>query len=250
MSKSASDFLKRLEAESRRKQEAFLGGIASRLGRSRITEPPARPFRGAPDFWNAVDLDEEARIRLFMDNWRKAGGHAEKLGSMEEAAAFVRQLIRDLEARQVIRQDQPELEAIAAVLETTEGLDRLTVWNAEHASDAEKEAMLADAAGADIGLVAADCAAAHTGTVVLMSSPRKGRSVSLLPAVLVAVVPASRLKMRLGEVLRPLDGLAAGARPAGIHFVSGPSRSADIENDLTIGVHGPGIVYALVVGDC
>lgn len=250
MSKSGADFLGRLEAESRRKQEAFFGGIAARLGRSRITEPPARPFRGAPDFWNAVDSGEEARIRLFMDNWRKAGGHAEKLASMEEASAFVRKLIRDMEAARVILQDQPELGAIAAGLETAEGLHRVTVWNTEHASDEEKEVRLADAAGADIGLVAADCAAAHTGTVVLMSSPRKGRSVSLLPAVLVAVVPASRMKMRLGEVLRPLDGLAAAERPAGIHFVSGPSRSADIENDLTIGVHGPGIVYALVVEDC
>jgi L-lactate utilization protein LutC len=35
--------------------------------------------------------------------------------------------------------------------------------------------------------------------------------------------------------------------PAGVHLVSGPSRSADIENDLTIGVHGPGDVHVIIV---
>ncbi|WP_179292148.1 LUD domain-containing protein, partial [Paenibacillus campinasensis] len=44
-----------------------------------------------------------------------------------------------------------------------------------------------------------------------------------------------------------LDEAGREQLPAGVHFISGPSRSADIENDLTIGVHGPGIVYAILV---
>ncbi len=69
----------------------------------------------------------------------------------------------------------------------------------------------------------------------------------MLLTTLIAIIPVERLKTSLGEVLRPFDDLEMADMPAGIHFISGPSRSADIENDLTIGVHGPGIVYALII---
>jgi len=62
-----------------------------------------------------------------------------------------------------------------------------------------------------------------------------------------AIIPVERMVTRLGEILVQFDQAGREQLPAGIHFISGPSRSADIENDLTIGVHGPGIVYALLV---
>lgn len=111
-----------------------------------------------------------------------------------------------------------------------------------------RERWLAHAAEADFGVVLADHAVAYTGSVVVKSAANKGRSVSLLPTALFVLIPRDRLKTRLGEVLKPLDEAGREALPAGIHFISGPSRSADIENDLTIGVHGPGIVYALIIG--
>ncbi len=86
------------------------------------------------------------------------------------------------------------------------------------------------------------------GTIVVASSADKGRSVSLLPNVLIAVIPAERMYTRLGEAMSRVASIPAERFPAGVHFISGPSRSSDIENDLTIGVHGPGAAYALIVG--
>lgn len=58
---------------------------------------------------------------------------------------------------------------------------------------------------ADIGIVIADYAVAYTGSITVLSSEDKGRSVSLLPTALIAIVPLERLKTRLGEVLIDFD---------------------------------------------
>jgi L-lactate dehydrogenase complex protein LldG len=223
------------------KQEAFIQNIANRLGRPMVTEQPRHPFQGAPDFWNAFVMTREEQIDLFCANWRKAGGHPVQLRDMEAVKSWIVDKTLELKAKLVLRQNQPELDALA--LESSLPDIECVVWD-----QVPHEERLAVAAGADIGIVVVDHAVAYTGSLVVMSSEAKGRSVSLLPTVLFAIIPMEHMKTRLGEVLKPLDEVPREQLPAGVHFISGPSRSADIENDLTIGVHGPGVVYALIVG--
>lgn len=241
MNEADHDFLERLTEQSRAKQKTFMQNIASRLGRPIITEKPDHPHKGAPPFWQQFTLDEEQRIQLFSDNWSKAGGHVIRFSNMEQAGQFITERAAELKARLLIRHNQPELNRLRLeerLLDT-----RLVVWQ-----PGSNEELLTLAAGADIGVIAAEHAVAHTGSIVVTSSGDRGRSVSLLPAVLMAIIPTERIKTRLGEVLGHFDGMRREQFPAGIHFISGPSRSADIENDLTIGVHGPGVVFALIVG--
>ncbi|MDP4096887.1 LUD domain-containing protein [Paenibacillus sp. P96] len=234
-------WLDRLEAESRAKQERFMGGIASRLKRPRVMEPPLHPLRGAPEFWQAFEWSEQERIDRFAANFSSVGGHVNRLATMKEASAFIADKAAEMGARSMLRQDQPELAALD--LESAiPGVD-IAVWNSNPA-----ESWKAKAAEADFGIVMADYAAAYTGSVTVLSSAHKGRSVSLLPTVLFILIPVERLKTRLGEILSEFDQAGREPLPAGIHFISGPSRSSDIENDLTIGVHGPGVVYALMIG--
>lgn len=235
-------WLKEMEERSRAKQEAFMNKIAAKLGRARLTEAPAHPFRGAPDYWNAFEWPLEERIERFMANFREVGGHAVRLPDMAGVRAFIADKAQEMKAKYVIRQNEPELEALQLESVLPEGAS-VSVWNSR-----EGENWKARAAEADFGIVMADYAAAYTGSITVLSSKDKGRSVSLLPTVLMVVIPAERLKTRLGEILPEFDRAGRENLPAGIHFISGPSRSSDIENDLTIGVHGPGIVYALIVG--
>jgi len=249
MGKSDADFLQRLHEEALQKQEAFFGNIASRLGRERrLQTAPVRSIKGAPEFWEDVQLSVEQRVELFMSNWQKAGGHVQRLSRMSDVKQFIDNFIATTQARHLIIQDQDELAELRTALKASTDIN-LTVWNSGAASEGEKDELVAKAAGADIGIVAVEHAVAYTGSLVVTSDPARGRSVSLLPTTLIAVLPLSRLKTKLGEVLRPFDVLPLKERPAGIHFISGPSRSADIENDLTIGVHGPGVVYALIVDE-
>lgn len=245
MAETHQEWLAQLEAESRAKQETFMNGIAGKLRRPRVTEKPAHPYRGAPEFWHHFEWPMEERIERFTENFQSAGGHVTRLGTMEEAKQFIVSKAKEMSATYIIRQNQTELDVLD--LESALGDAKITVWNREPECESE-ENWKARAAEADFGIVLVDHAAAYTGSMTVLSSPDKGRSVSLLPTVLMAIIPVERLKTRLGETLVHFDRLGRENLPAGIHFISGPSRSADIENDLTIGVHGPGVVYALIVG--
>lgn len=243
MDKDYGNWLKEMEADSRAKQEQFMNRIAERLKRPRLQEAPPHAFRGAPDYWREFEWGPEERLNRFAENFTSAGGHVVRLADMDAAKEFMLEKAEELKARYILRQNDPALAELELEAALAASGAQLSVWNT-----AAEEPWIARAAEADFGIVMADYAVAYTGSLVVKSSPDKGRSVSLLPTALIAVVPVDRMKTRLGEVLDEFDEVGRSALPAGIHFISGPSRSADIENDLTIGVHGPGVVFALLVG--
>ncbi|REK52163.1 MAG: iron-sulfur cluster-binding protein [Thermobacillus sp.] len=222
-------------------QRAMLGHIAAKLGHPPRTAPAGRALRGAPDFWHAFALPPEERRERFAANFRAAGGHVASVPDLHAASRYIAERAAERGASSLLLQDAPELAGLA--LDSAMPDACLSVWNRDPATD-----WIAEAAGADAGVVLADCAAAYTGTVALLSSRGRGRSVSLLPPVLFIVLPADRIRTRLGEVFAEFDAGGRSAMPAGVHLISGPSRSADIENDLTIGVHGPGDVHVIIVG--
>lgn len=99
-------------------------------------------------------------------------------------------------------------------------------------------------AGAEIGLTGCDGAIAETGSLVLLSGRGRSRAVSLLPPVHLAVVRRQDLYFSMGEFFA--REAARIGREACCTFVTGPSRTADIELTLTLGVHGPGKVIVVV----
>ncbi len=98
---------------------------------------------------------------------------------------------------------------------------------------------------ADIGITSADYALADTGTLVLLSTPCEARMISLLPPAHIAVVPRNRILTGLDELLSVLPDPAAAS--SSMVLITGPSRTADIEQILVRGVHGPGQITVLIV---
>ncbi|WP_136604545.1 LutC/YkgG family protein [Paenibacillus dokdonensis] len=241
MSKSDPEFLSKLSRESQAAEKLFIGNIATRLGRSAISPAPEHPFRGAPEFWTSYELGREEQIARFMGNWQAAGGFTERLATMSDLPGVIARILREQNAGSMIRQNLTELEQLGLEEQLPEL--RHAAWDGLDAEDSLRTAEQADA-----GIVLADFAVAYTGSIVVTSSTDKGRSVSLLPNILIAVIPADRMHTRLGEVMSRIASVPGEQFPAGVHFISGPSRSSDIENDLTIGVHGPGVAFALIVG--
>jgi L-lactate dehydrogenase complex protein LldG len=99
-------------------------------------------------------------------------------------------------------------------------------------------------AAAEIGVTGCDAAVAETGSLVMLSGPGKPRAASLLPPVHVCVVRMDDLGPSMGDLFA---GRARDiADSACCTFITGPSRTADIELTLTLGVHGPGKVIVVV----
>ncbi|MFN0089213.1 MAG: lactate utilization protein C [Acidimicrobiales bacterium] len=101
---------------------------------------------------------------------------------------------------------------------------------------------VAGAARAAVGVVRARAAVAQTGSVVLSAADNRGRAASLLPPVCVFVIDPDTIVDTPGDLLRSL-----AEPPSQLVLVTGPSRSADIELKLVVGVHGPGEVHAVIV---
>lgn len=99
-----------------------------------------------------------------------------------------------------------------------------------------------------VGITGAFCAIAETGTLMMLSGPETPPSVSLLPETHVAVLEADRIVASMEDAW---DLLRRECKqpPRAVNFISGPSRTADIEQTVTLGAHGPYRVLVVLVGN-
>lgn len=99
-----------------------------------------------------------------------------------------------------------------------------------------------------VGITGAFCAVAETGSLLLLSSPDTFASASLLPETHIAILPASRIVAAMEDAF-VLVRSEHGELPRATNFISGPSRTGDIEQTIVLGAHGPYRVHVLIVRD-
>jgi L-lactate dehydrogenase complex protein LldG len=173
---------------------------------------------------------------LFRLNLEAVNGHCVIAQGDTDIARALTQIIADLQktnlrAQRIAISDNPIVERLM------------------YLTDLEIEALTVapnDIFSYDVGISTAQAAIAETGTLVLDSADERHRLVSLVPAVHIAIVDASRICETLGEALALLRQDKELSRA--VTFVTGPSRTADIELTLTVGVHGPQELYVIVNG--
>ena len=120
--------------------------------------------------------------------------------------------------------------------------------NIQQDNNHERQREIERLESAEVGLTGADAVAASTGTLIVSSAPGKGRIPTILPAVHIAIVTLDQLVSNVEEwlVKERAAGNSTLENSANICFISGPSRTADIEKQLVLGVHGPKQVQVIV----
>ena len=119
----------------------------------------------------------------------------------------------------------------------------ITDLNAQRVASSDNPPNAHDIFSYDVGISTAQAAIAETGTLVLDSAYERHRLVSLVPPVHIAIIKESAIVETLSDALTLIQQNQIS--PA-ITFITGPSRTADIELTLTIGVHGPQELYVIV----
>ena len=97
-----------------------------------------------------------------------------------------------------------------------------------------------------VGITGCFCAVAETGTLMLLSGPDTFASAALLPETHIAIVPKARIVAGIEDAF----ALAKAERselPRATNFISGPSRTGDIEQTIVLGAHGPYRVHVILV---
>lgn len=99
----------------------------------------------------------------------------------------------------------------------------------------------------EVGLTGALAGVAETGTLVLHSGPESPTTLNFLPATHIVVLNADQIVGAYEQAIVLLR--AAGPLPRTINFITGPSRTADIEQQLELGAHGPRRLHIVLVED-
>lgn len=127
-------------------------------------------------------------------------------------------------------------------------LDALVKQAAPKGISVIRDGMRQHLAGIDIGFTMADWGIGETGSLVLESSSEELRLATMVSEIHVAVIPKSKIRATAEDLYAELKGYMQ-QKPNYLAFVTGPSRTADIERVLALGVHGPLELHILILED-
>lgn len=231
----------------------FLEDIREALG---ISASQERSFEQLPSLFSRPDVariraeisersPEERLVLLerFKENGAEIRLQVHLAADHGAAAEIVADIARETEpefgtTRQLIQHEGPELAALN-LAERLAG-DGVTVHTVNPRDPEARNKTIASY----IGLTAADWGIAESATVVQITEPGKARSTSLVPSIHIALLPVERILDDLGE----LQVMLQDCPPASSYvFISGPSKTGDIESYLVYGAHGPREMHVIVL---
>lgn len=200
--------------------------------------PTLPPFYAEHGLQQGGDL-----LRQFESEVTKVGGRFHRALSGESACAYVAQVAAERGARSIVGWETPLIDEIGL----RSGLARSEI---RFTTEAESGEIVARAAASEVGVTGVDFALAETGSLVLLAHKGQARSVSLLPPVHIALVKPDQVLFGFDDLfssLRRDSNSPVTQLSSAITFITGPSRTADIELTLVVGVHGPQQLHVVLL---
>ncbi|MCZ6633460.1 MAG: lactate utilization protein [bacterium] len=177
-----------------------------------------------PPVWQSKRAFEDLAVR-FTDSLTAVKGEVRRAESLDRAWQEVGDILEEVGAQAVVANNEWQAEDFTRRWPKCE-------WHIVGHTEGDLRSFCARA---DVGLSGAEAALAETGSIVVESGPGKSRLSTLLPPIHVALVSTSCL---VPDIFT-WTAARSGKMPANVTLISGPSKTADIEFTLTIGVHGP-----------
>ena len=207
--------------------------ILSRIRRN-IVASGVESVHTEPPTVRSLDVaDRETLVTSFAEQLELVSGVCHRTSSTQAAADALRAIISDHRVARVVRSNDPR---VISLLEQVVGTFELAT------PDSAREVLLE----CEIGVTTAFVGVAEHGTIVLTSGDadldrERTRMAALLPKIHVALLRASDIVGTTAEAIARVrtTGTTDRPLPPTITFATGPSRTADIEQELVLGVHGP-----------
>jgi L-lactate dehydrogenase complex protein LldG len=204
-------------------------------GRPGLTILPAEA--GRPWLPDGGDSPPES-LRILADNLAKLRAVFFRVPDLGAAADCLGARARERDWQRVAWHDHP------LVREVLSGISCST-----HQVDVSGKVFDKDALeGCDAGITACECLVAQTGSIVVASDSGGGRALSILPHCHVVIATVDQVVPVLADALGLMRERRLGPLPSMLSFITGPSRTGDIERILVLGAHGPKELIVILVG--
>src|SRR5216684_8901386 len=201
-------------------------------------QPPATPDLA---MFPAAQISELAF--RFARELEAVGGHRVEVSSQTELFEKIVNICAALKVQRVAITEgiSIDLDKLEVALKN----NGLSVLRPLALSDWDRARVREELANCDLGIVEADYGIAATGTLALSAAATRPRSVSLLPPINVVILRTERILPDLAETIRAIGSDVNSSNS--LTLVTGPSRTADIEKRIVLGVHGPKELFVILL---
>lgn len=184
-------------------------------------------------------------VAQFVGEATKAGGRVTTVNDWNGARDALERLFLQSEPRSALCWRHPTLERfrLSQFLEE----QRIERVDAETLAGFSRETQRAKILAADVGITSCTYAVAETGSLLLAHNVAQPRVASLAPPVYVAIIERPQIVADLYDLFDRLSQDFGDTPPSNLTFVTGPSKTGDIETKLVTGVHGPGKWHIIVI---